>query len=134
MTIRITSDKGHVPVKVWTEDIEPEALHVEWAQNYAMLSRRHMLTLILDAVKRELGGVPGSKIQSWNMERGDANEAISCHHNYVEQETHFGEHGIIPGSMGATSYIVRGLGPAGPRRSGSHAEAGGVRQGLGRST
>ena len=95
---------------------------VEWAQNYAMLNRRHMLTLILDALKRELGGVPGSKIQLSNIEA----EAISCHHNYVEQETHFGERvfvtrkgaisakkgelGIIPGSMGAKSYIVRGLG------------------------
>lgn len=95
---------------------------VEWAQNYAMLNRRHMLTLILDALKRELGGVQGSKIQPWNSEA----EAISCHHNYVEQETHFGEHvfvtrkgaisakagelGIIPGSMGTKSYIVRGLG------------------------
>nr|AUN37371.1 protein RtcB [uncultured bacterium] len=91
---------------------------VEWAQNYAMVNRRHMLTLILDALKRELS----PKIQSWNVEA----EAISCHHNYVELETHFGERvfvtrkgaisakegelGIIPGSMGAKSYIVRGLG------------------------
>ena len=53
-------------------------------------------------------------------------EAINCHHNYVAQETHFGEDvyvtrkgaisaqvdelGIIPGSMGAKSYIVRGKG------------------------
>ena len=53
-------------------------------------------------------------------------EAVNCHHNYVQQERHFGEDvfvtrkgavsakrgelGIIPGSMGARSYIVRGLG------------------------
>ena len=91
---------------------------VEWAQNYAMLNRQQMLTLILDALQRELS----AKIQSWNIE----DQAISCHHNYVEQETHFGERvfvtrkgaisaragelGIIPGSMGTKSYIVRGLG------------------------
>lgn len=91
---------------------------VEWAQNYAMINRRHMLTLILDALKRDLS----PKIESWNVQ----GEAISCHHNYVEQERHFGEHvfvtrkgaisaregelGIIPGSMGAKSFIVRGLG------------------------
>jgi tRNA-splicing ligase RtcB len=61
-------------------------------------------------------------LPSFNLE----NEAINCHHNYVAQETHFGEKlfitrkgaisarqgelGIIPGSMGAKSYIVRGLG------------------------
>ena len=55
-------------------------------------------------------------------------EAINCHHNYVQREHHFGENifvtrkgavraakgamGIIPGSMGARSYIVRGLGNA----------------------
>jgi tRNA-splicing ligase RtcB len=53
-------------------------------------------------------------------------EAVNCHHNYVQKETHFGEEvyvtrkgavsakkgelGIIPGSMGARSFIVRGLG------------------------
>ena len=95
---------------------------VEWAQNYAMLNRRHMMTLILDALRRELAGPIGSRIDSWKAQ----DEAISCHHNYVEQETHFdervfvtrkgaisakeGELGIIPGSMGAKSYIVRGLG------------------------
>ncbi|MDT9121033.1 RtcB family protein, partial [Escherichia coli] len=53
-------------------------------------------------------------------------EAVNCHHNYVQKETHFGEEilvtrkgavsaqkgqmGIIPGSMGTKSFIVRGLG------------------------
>jgi tRNA-splicing ligase RtcB len=91
---------------------------VEWAQNYAMLNRREMMRLILETLQRELA-VPRD---AWNVE----GEAINCHHNYVERETHFGadvfvtrkgaisaregEPGIIPGSMGAKSYIVRGLG------------------------
>jgi tRNA-splicing ligase RtcB (3'-phosphate/5'-hydroxy nucleic acid ligase) len=63
-------------------------------------------------------------------------EAVNCHHNYVQQERHFGEDvfvtrkgavsakrgelGIIPGSMGARSYIVRGLGNAESFDSCSH--------------
>ena len=63
-------------------------------------------------------------------------ESVNCHHNYVQQELHFGEEiyvtrkgavsvpkgqlGIIPGSMGAKSYIVRGLGNAESFHSCSH--------------
>ena len=87
---------------------------VQWAQDYAWLNRREMMRLILDALRREL---PAFEIDG---------EAINCHHNYVAQEEHYGEKlfitrkgaisardgelGIIPGSMGAKSYIVRGLG------------------------
>ena len=87
---------------------------VEWAQDYALLNRREMLRLVVEALKPEL---PSFKATS---------EAINCHHNYVERERHFGESlfitrkgairagegelGIIPGSMGAKSFIVRGLG------------------------
>ena len=76
------------------------------------------LHLVLTALERVLS----SKVKSWRVET----EAINCHHNYVQRETHFGESlfvtrkgaisarkeelGIIPGSMGAKSYIVRGLG------------------------
>ena len=93
---------------------------VEWAQNYALLNRREMMRLILETLQRELSGA----INAWKIE----GEAINCHHNYVAQEKHFGadvfvtrkgaisaregELGIIPGSMGARSYIVRGLGNA----------------------
>ncbi len=91
---------------------------VGWAQDYALLNRREMMRLVLHVLERELP----SAISPWKIER----EAINCHHNYVAQETHFGERlfvtrkgaisaregemGIIPGSMGARSYIVRGLG------------------------
>lgn len=87
---------------------------VGWAQDYAMANRREMMELILGALRREL---PQFEATS---------EAINCHHNYVTQEQHFGERvwvtrkgaisaregelGIIPGSMGARSYIVRGKG------------------------
>jgi tRNA-splicing ligase RtcB len=87
---------------------------VGWAQNYALENRRQMLRLILDALRRQL---PPHEV---------TNEAIECHHNYVAREHHFGKDvyltrkgairaregdlGIIPGSMGARSYIVRGKG------------------------
>lgn len=87
---------------------------VGWAQDYALLNRRMMLELILEAIRPHL---PPFRTEG---------EAISCHHNYVARETHFGETlfitrkgaisaregelGIIPGSMGAKSYIVRGKG------------------------
>jgi tRNA-splicing ligase RtcB len=87
---------------------------VGWAQDYAFTNRREMMDLVLGALRRELPAFETT------------NEAINCHHNYVERETHFGEQvyvtrkgaisaregelGIIPGSMGARSYIVRGKG------------------------
>jgi tRNA-splicing ligase RtcB (3'-phosphate/5'-hydroxy nucleic acid ligase) len=87
---------------------------VGWAQDYAAANRREMMELILGALRRQL---PGFETTS---------EAINCHHNYVEEEEHFGERlyvtrkgaisaragelGIIPGSMGARSFIVRGKG------------------------
>jgi len=89
---------------------------VNWAQDYAMVNRREMMRLILDLLKHRL---PPFKVSK---------EAINCHHNYVTREHHFGadvyitrkgairagegEMGIIPGSMGARSYIVRGKGSA----------------------
>lgn len=87
---------------------------VEWAQDYAMANRREMMHFILDALRKKLPKFAITK------------EAINCHHNYVSREFHFGEDvfvtrkgairagedelGIIPGSMGAKSYIVRGKG------------------------
>ena len=101
---------------------------VDWAQDYALLNRREMMRLVLEVLQRELS----PKINAWKVE----GEAINCHHNYVAQETHFGEKlfvtrkgaisaregelGIIPGSMGAKSYIVRGLGNAESLYSCSH--------------
>lgn len=87
---------------------------VEWAQDYAMANRREMMHFILEALRKKL------------PKFGITKEAINCHHNYVARELHFDEKvfvtrkgaisaredelGIIPGSMGAKSYIVRGKG------------------------
>lgn len=89
---------------------------VDWAQDYALLNRTMMMKLVLDALAKHL---PPFKADG---------EAINCHHNYVAVESHFGEKlyitrkgaisardgqlGVIPGSMGARSYIVRGKGNA----------------------
>ena len=111
---------GHVPDKDLSYFAEGSASFddyveaVEWAQSYAYENRREMMRLILEAIRPIL--------PSFQMTK----EAINCHHNYVSQENHFGENvfvtrkgairaredelGIIPGSMGARSYIVRGKG------------------------
>ncbi|WP_119627912.1 RtcB family protein [Methylocaldum marinum] len=97
---------------------------VEWAQDYALLNRRMMLDLILEAIRPHL---PPFRTEG---------EAINCHHNYVARETHLGEAlfitrkgaisardgelGIIPGSMGAKSYVVRGKGNSASFCSCSH--------------
>ena len=89
-----------------------EAVH--WAQEYAMQNRTSMLELVLAALQRHL---PPFSVTT---------QAVNCHHNYVAQEHHFGENvwvtrkgairaregdlGIVPGSMGARSFIVRGKG------------------------
>ncbi len=89
---------------------------VGWAQDYARANREEMMDLVLDAMHRHL---PSFEVTG---------AAVNCHHNYVEREEHFGEKvwltrkgairagagelGIIPGSMGARSYIVRGKGAA----------------------
>ena len=96
------------------EHFEDYVQAVHWAQDYAMWNRREMMRLIVDALKKVL---PEFKITE---------EAINCHHNYVAIENHFdnqlyitrkgairageGELGIIPGSMGTRSFIVRGRG------------------------
>jgi tRNA-splicing ligase RtcB (3'-phosphate/5'-hydroxy nucleic acid ligase) len=96
-----------------------------WAQEYAARNRSTMLALILEALAPALGGQP----VTWD-------EPISCHHNYVAEETHDGREvlvtrkgairagkgdlGIIPGSMGTGSYIVRGLGNEDAMCSASH--------------
>jgi tRNA-splicing ligase RtcB len=88
---------------------------VGWAQNFAQLNRSVMMRRVVEAAKTALRRDFESHV-----------EAVNCHHNYVQQERHFGqdvfvtrkgavsarrgEFGIIPGSMGARSYIVRGKG------------------------
>ncbi|WP_433934366.1 RtcB family protein [Sorangium cellulosum] len=94
-----------------------------WAQRYARANREAMFHLAEGVLRRHF---PQLEIQ----------EAIYCHHNYVAEEHHFGEEvlvtrkgairagkgelGIIPGSMGTRSYIVRGLGNPEAFESASH--------------
>jgi tRNA-splicing ligase RtcB len=89
---------------------------VHWAQSYAMNNRELMMASILDALRESALLPPFS---------ADA-EVVNCHHNYVAIEEHYGQRvfvtrkgavragkddlGIIPGSMGAKSFIVRGKG------------------------
>jgi tRNA-splicing ligase RtcB len=88
---------------------------VGWAQQYAALNREVMMRRVIDAAKTVIRKSFQAHV-----------EAVNCHHNYVQQEHHFGQDvyvtrkgavsakagqlGIIPGSMGARSYIVRGKG------------------------
>lgn len=88
---------------------------VSWAQKFAMRNREVMMANLIATVRKVIRKPFESHV-----------EAVNCHHNYVQQERHFGqdvfvtrkgavsakrgELGIIPGSMGARSYIVRGLG------------------------
>jgi len=98
---------------------------VDWAQNYALISREIMMSRTLDALSHELG-----------RDVLTLKKAVNCHHNYVARENHFGANvmvtrkgavrarvgdlGIIPGSMGARSYIVEGLGNKDSFNSCSH--------------
>ncbi len=99
-----------------------EAVH--WAQDFARTNREVMMARILMVLRNHF---PAFRVEK---------EAVNCHHNYVARERHFDaevwvtrkgavragkdELGIIPGSMGARSYIVRGLGNAESFQSCSH--------------
>ncbi len=99
---------------------------LQWAQNYARVNREVMMARFKHIVEKHLAG--GKSIKPL-LE-------VNCHHNYAEKEVHFGEdvyvtrkgavraekddYGIIPGSMGAKSYIVKGKGCANSFCSCSH--------------
>ena len=107
-----------------TEHFDDYVKAVGWAQRYARANRDEMMRRILIVLHKHL---PPFR---------DRTEAINCHHNYVEREYHFGkdvwltrkgavrarigDFGIIPGSMGARSYIVRGKGNPDSFNSCSH--------------
>ena len=90
---------------------------VGWAQDFARQNRALMMQAVVAATRRIVARPFSAAL-----------EAVNCHHNYVARETHFGQSvlvtrkgavaahrgqlGIIPGSMGSRSYIVRGRGNA----------------------
>lgn len=96
---------------------DPYVQGLLWSQDFALLNRQAMFEEVMDVLEVELGRRPAI-----------VGEAIECHHNYTARETHFGEDlwitrkgairagvgewGIIPGSMGAQTYIVKGRGVA----------------------
>lgn len=108
------------PALAWfdegTDDFNDYMDAVNWAQAYAKINREIMMEDVMAAVREVM---PGAEISS-------DEPVVDCHHNYVARETHYGrdvwvtrkgavhagrgELGIIPGSMGAASYLVEGLG------------------------
>jgi tRNA-splicing ligase RtcB len=106
-----------------TKEMEAYRRDLFWAQRYARINRETMLDLALGALRAHFPQLA-------------TGQAIYCHHNYVAEEIHYGEEvlvtrkgaihagsgelGIIPGSMGTRSYIVRGLGNAESFESASH--------------
>lgn len=106
-----------------TDEMKAYRKDLYWAQRYAMLNRRLMFELYKKAMRKFY---PQSQFEA----------PVLCHHNYVSEEIHFGEElmvtrkgaisadkgqmGVIPGSMGTRSYVVRGLGHEPALRSASH--------------
>ncbi|VUD67596.1 RNA-splicing ligase RtcB [Thalassocella blandensis] len=107
-------DKDLAYLTEGTEHFNDYYAALQWAQEYARVNREEMMKLVLRAIQPFLPGFITDR------------SAINCHHNYVSKEHHYGadvyvtrkgaisarqgELGIIPGSMGAKSYIVSGKG------------------------
>lgn len=119
-------DKDLAYFREGSDHFEDYVFAVDWAQRFARANRELMMALALEAMSRRRD-LP-------RFTHGEV--AVNCHHNYVQQEEHFGasvyvtrkgavragagELGIIPGSMGAKSYIVRGKGHPDSFHSCSH--------------
>ena len=114
--IKNLPDRDLAYFKEGSEHFEDYVDAVSWAQEFALYNRKLMMEQLIDAVA-ESGELPPFSLTE---------TAVNCHHNYVAREEHYGHQvfvtrkgavragkgdmGIIPGSMGARSYIVRGLG------------------------
>jgi tRNA-splicing ligase RtcB (3'-phosphate/5'-hydroxy nucleic acid ligase) len=112
--IKNLPDKDLAYLSEGSEHFDDYVAAVEWAQRYAMTNRRLMMDAVVEAARDELPPLSLGEL------------AVNCHHNYVAREHHFGRDvfvtrkgavrarlgdlGIIPGSMGARSFIVRGKG------------------------
>jgi tRNA-splicing ligase RtcB len=97
-----------------TEEFWSYVRELRWAQHFALLNRAEMMDRLVACV------------EAWTGEPVQRTEVIDCHHNYTEQEKHFGkqvwlsrkgaisaragEAGLVPGSMGTASYVVSGKG------------------------
>ncbi|NJR59718.1 MAG: RtcB family protein [Cyanobacteria bacterium CRU_2_1] len=101
-----------------TPEFEAYWRDLQWAQDYARFNREVMMARFRKIIETHVAGGKTTR----------ALLQVNCHHNYAEKEVHFGEevyvtrkgavraqaddYGIIPGSMGAKSYIVKGKGNA----------------------
>jgi tRNA-splicing ligase RtcB len=110
-------DKDLAYLEEGTQHFADYVAAVDWAQRFARQNRELMMHQVVAAARTASAGLPA-------FELGEL--AVNCHHNYVEREHHFGKDvfvtrkgavraragdlGIIPGSMGARSFIVRGKG------------------------
>lgn len=127
-----------------TQDFDDYVNAVSWAQDYAAKNRSMMMDEVLRNLRHHIKPLrhrmdqidAQTSGQSFYSEKYATREAINCHHNYIAKENHFGKNvwltrkgairartgdlGIIPGSMGTRSYIVRGLGNADSYHSCSH--------------
>jgi tRNA-splicing ligase RtcB len=108
-------DKDLAYIPDGTEDFKDYTEAVTWAQDYALANRAVMMDVVIAALRKHIC-----------KEFVLTSEAVNCHHNYISRENHFGQNvwvtrkgaiqarkdqlGIIPGSMGQKSYIVRGKG------------------------
>lgn len=117
-------DRNLAYLQEGTKHFADYVMAVDWAQRFAFLNRKIMMHRTISAIRQHLRNV---EIVS---------EVIECHHNYVANERHHGKNmwvtrkgalrarrgdvGIIPGSMGAKSYIVRGKGSKHSMQSCSH--------------
>jgi tRNA-splicing ligase RtcB len=126
--IRNLPDKNLAYLVEDTQSFNNYVEAVGWAQDFALYNRKIMMEFVLEAL-RKTKGIPQKKATT-------ELEAVNCHHNYVQKEHHYGKNvwvtrkgavrarendlGIIPGSMGAKSYIVRGLGNSESFHSCSH--------------
>ena len=119
-------DENLAYLKEGTQHFDDYVFAVEWAQGFARINRELMMAAVVDALRQS------KRLPKFKADR----MAVDCHHNYVTRERHFGrdvyvtrkgavragqgELGIIPGSMGARSYIVRGRGNPDSFESCSH--------------
>ena len=106
-------DKDLAYLPLGTQEFKDYLIDLAWAQEFALLNRAEMMDRVLSVLRNQVGNC-------------EELERIECHHNFTQWENHFGENilvsrkgaiqavegqmGLIPGSMGTRSYVVRGLG------------------------
>lgn len=126
----VTKSRIHLPdpdlayLEEGTSQFDRYIAELRWAQHFALLNREEMM----DRVSAEFSRWAGGSVEE--------RERINCHHNFTQQETHYGKSvwvsrkgaikaergdpGLIPGSMGTASYVVEGLGNPASLNSSPH--------------